>query len=96
MSKSIKKSSQLGEEKKIEEKIPRKAGYAGKTTKQIMSRHIQNENDVITDEDFKNLDIGLDISKDTVHQPLPISDDPDRPKDEDKDPKVITPWDVIS
>ena len=61
-----------------------------------MSRHIQNENDVITDEDFKNLDIGLDISKDTVHQPLPISDDPDRPKDEDKDPKVITPWDVIS
>lgn len=96
MSKSLKKPSELGKENKIEEKIPRKAGNAGKTTKQIMSRHIQNEDDVITDEDFKNLDIGLDIAKDTVHQPLQISDNPDRPKDEDKDSKVITPWDVIN
>jgi hypothetical protein len=61
-----------------------------------MNKHIQDENDVITDEDFKNLNIDLEISKDTAHQPLEIPDDTERPKDEDKDPKILTPWDVIN
>ena len=96
MSKSIQKTSELVETEKTVEKIPQKPHSTGKTTKQIMNKHIRDENDVITDEDFKNLNIDLEISKDTVHQPLEISDDTQRPKDEDKDPKVLTPWDVIN
>jgi hypothetical protein len=86
MSKSIKKTV---------EKIPRKETKKGKTTKQIMTRHIQDKNDVITDEDFKNLNLELDITKDTAHELLVIENNSERPKDEDKDPKVVTPWDVI-
>jgi hypothetical protein len=96
MSKSIQKTSELVETGKTVEKIPQKPKSKGKTTKQIMSKHIRDENDVITDEDFKNLDIDLEISKDTAHQPLEIPDDTERPKDEDKDPKILTPWDVIN
>jgi hypothetical protein len=94
MSKSIPKTSELIESGKTEEKIPQTPHSTGKTTKQMMSKHIRDENDVITDEDFKNLNIDLEISKDTAHQPLEISDDIERPKDEDKDPKIVTPWDV--
>jgi hypothetical protein len=96
MSKSLKKSSELSGENKSVEKIPQKKISTGKTAKQLMNKHIQDENDVITEEDFKNMKIDLDISGDTAHQPIEIVDDPERPKDEDKDPKVTTPWDVIS
>ncbi len=96
MSKSIKNLGVSAENKKTVENIPRKAMSKGKTTRQIMTRHIQDKNDVITDEDFKNLNIDLEISKDTAHQPLEITDDAQRPKDEDKDPKILTPWDVIN
>ncbi len=96
MSKSIQKTSELAETEKNVEKIPQKSHSTGKTTKQMMSKHIRDENDVITEEDFKNLNIDLEISKDTAHQPLEISDDTQRPKDEDKDPKIVTPWDVIN
>lgn len=99
MSKSIKKSDVSAEGKKSVEKIPRKMTGKAKTTKQIMTRHIQDKNDVITDEEFKDLNLELDVTKDAVHEPLLISNDSERPKDEDKDkdkdPKVMTPWDVI-
>jgi hypothetical protein len=96
MSKSIQKTSELIETGKTVENIPQNPHSKGKTTKQMMSKHIRDENDVITDEDFKNLNIDLEVSKDTTHQPLEISDDTQRPKDEDKDPKIVTPWDVIN
>lgn len=95
MSKSIQKPFVAVEDKKTVEKIPRKTTVKGKTTKQVMTKHIQDENDVITDEDFKNLNLELDITKDTAHELLEITDDSERPKDEDKDPKVMTPWDVL-
>ena len=60
-----------------------------------MKRHISDEKDVITDEEFKELDISVDISTDTAHEPLVIKQDHNRPKDEDKDPKAITPWEII-
>jgi hypothetical protein len=61
-----------------------------------MSKHIRDKNDVITDEDFKNLNISVDISDETAHQVLEIPGGNERPKDEDKDPVVITPWDIIN
>jgi hypothetical protein len=96
MSKSIKNLGVSAENKETVEMIPRKGTGKGKTTRQIMTKHIQDKNDVITDEDFKNLNIDLEVSKDTAHQPLEIPDDSQRPKDEDKDPKIVTPWDVIN
>lgn len=94
MQKAEKKSSEPGKE--TANPILKKSGYTGKTSKQIISRHMRDKNDVITDEDFKNLDISIDISRDTAHHPLEIPDDKERPKDEDKDPSVVTPWDLIS
>lgn len=61
-----------------------------------MSKHIQDENDVITDEDFKNLKLDMELPIDEAHQPLTISNNTERPKDEDKDPKILTPWDLIN
>ncbi len=68
----------------------------GKTAKELVSRHIADEDDVISEEEFKNLNIETEISGDTTHEPLDIPENPDRPKDEDKDHKIITPWDAIS
>ena len=84
------------EEKELTNQIRKRSSYTGKTPKQVMSKHIRDKNDVITEEDFKNLNISIDVSNDTAQQPLDIPDDNERPKDEDKDPAVVTPWDVIS
>ena len=67
----------------------------GKTPKQIMDKHLQDKNHVISEEDFKNLDISVEVSNDSSHEPLQISGGKGRPKDEDKDPDIVTPWDVI-
>lgn len=96
MSKSIKQASEKETKKKSGDKIPQKSGSKGKTAKQIMNKHIKDKNDVISDEDFKNLDVGTEITNNTSHEPLEISEDHERPKDEDKDPKIVTPWDVIT
>jgi hypothetical protein len=96
MSKSIKNPLESGSKEKQEEAIPQKSVSGGKTTQQMMNKHIHDEKDVITDEDFKNLKLDLELPGDEAHQPLEIPNDPDRPKDEDKDPKVMTPWDLIN
>ena len=96
MSKSLKKTSgKEGEEKKVKGITPKPR--KGKTPKQVMKRHISDEKDVITDEEFKDLDISVDLSTDTAHEPLEIKQDPNRPKDEekDKDQGMITPWEII-
>lgn len=77
------------------EKIPQRSSKK-KTPKQVMGRHIRDEKDVITEEEFKELAIGDDATKGTEHEALEIEDNKNRPKDEDKDPKIITPWDVIN
>ena len=95
MSKSASNQTASNPENNTGEKIPRKTATKGKTARQIMSRHISNEKDVITDEEFKNLSIELDTNAETAHEPLDIPENPEHPKDEDKDPKMVTPWDVI-
>jgi hypothetical protein len=94
MKKAEKKSVVPGKE--TDNQIPQKSGKKGKTPKQVVRKHIRDKNDVISEEDFKNLDISVDISNDTANEVLEIPDDKKRPKDEDKDPKIVTPWDVIS
>ncbi len=96
MSKSIKNQTETGDISKTGEKTPRKKASKGKTPKQLMSRHIKDKADVITEEEFKDLELDLDKpgSTETSHTPE-IPDDNDRPKDEDKDHKIKTPWDVL-
>jgi hypothetical protein len=96
MSKLINESQESQNEQKPVEKIPQKSKLGRKTTQEMMSKHIHDEKDVISEEDFKNLKLDLELPADEAHQPLEIPNDPDRPKDEDKDPKVMTPWDLIN
>ncbi len=94
MSESNKTSSNSETNSKTVEKIPHKKGK-GKTAKELMKKHISDKNDVISEEDFKNLEVDLDAVDETSHTPE-IDEGRERPKDEDKDPKNITPWSVIS
>ena len=95
MKKEEKKSIVPGHEKEMTDQEIQRSGNTGKTPKQVVRKHIQDKNDVITEEDFKNLNISVDIYNDTAQQVLEIPDDKERPKDEDKDPVRIIPWDLI-
>jgi hypothetical protein len=95
MSNLFKKDSGTGKGEKAAEENPKAAKGTGKTTKQLMDQHLHDEKDIITDEDFKNLKLDMELPADEAHQPLVILSEEERPKDEDKDPKMVTPWDVI-
>jgi hypothetical protein len=83
-------------EKNAENNNKRKQKTNDKTASEIVKRHLSDKDDKITNEDFENLRIDLSLPKDKAHEPLPIKNDKERPKDEDKDNTIITPWDVIS
>jgi len=68
----------------------------GKTASEIVKRHRSNKNDKITEDDMKNVRIDLSIPQDRAHRPLKIKKGKQRPKDEEKDNTIATPWDVIS
>ena len=89
MAKSVKR-------KKTEEIATPKSFSKGLTTTEIINKKIRNKNAVITEEDMKNVKIDPLLPHDKAHEPLPIPNTSDRPKDEDKDNKVATPWNVIS
>ena len=93
MSKKLKTS--LKGEKNTEKKNKGKQRTQGKTSDEIVKRHLSNKDDKITKEDLENLKIDLSIPKDKAHEPLPIKNDKDRPKDAEKDKTITTPWDVI-
>ena len=95
MAKSVNKSSLIAEGKK-ERNSKQKSTSRGKTAKEIVKRHLSDENDKITEDDLKHLRIDLSIPKDKAHQPLKIKKGKVRPKDEEKDKTTLTPWDVIS
>jgi hypothetical protein len=65
----------------------------GKTPNQLMQEHILNKNDIITQEEFENMDIGTAVPGNKPA--LEIKPGKQRPKDEDKDHSISTPWDVI-
>ncbi len=81
--------------KNVNKGVSPKPRSVGKTPKEIMDKHLHDKNHVISDEDFRNLDTSIDISNDSSHERLVISDSTGRPKDEDKDPEIVTPWDVL-
>jgi hypothetical protein len=92
MSKPLKKPSEPGGKGNNGEKFPQKPVSAGKTMKQIMRRHLLDKNDVITEEDFINLDIEIGMPGDEADPSLPITDSTIQPKDDEgKVTKVITP-----
>ena len=95
MGKSLNKSSLIGENKKRSHS-KQKSTSKGKTSKEIVKRHLSDENDKITEDDLKHLKIDLSIPKDKAHRPLKIKKGKERPKDEEKDNTTLTPWDVIS
>ena len=67
-----------------------------KTTSEIVKRHLSDKNDKITDKDFLDLHIDTSIPGDEAHEPLPVEEKKERPKDAEKDNETTTPWDVIS
>ncbi len=79
-----------------EEIKPQKPLSKGKTASEIMSRHISNKNDVITEEEFKELNLDTNAPGNITGEAIVISGKHNRPKDEDKDPENMTPWDVIT
>ena len=83
-------------EKNAENNNRSKRNKNGKTAKEIVKRHLSDEDDKITKEDFETLKIDLSLPKGRANKPLSIKPGKERPKDEDKDPTVTTPWDVIS
>ena len=89
------KSSTKGEKNTENNKNPKRKAN-DKTADEIVKRHLSDKDDKITKEDFENLYIDLSLPKDKAHEPLTIKPGKERPKDEDKDNSVTTPWDVIS
>ena len=65
------------------------------STKERVRIHIEDKHDVITEDDLKHVNLDLGVPKDEAHEPLPIENTPNRPKDEAKDKPQVTPWDVI-
>ena len=100
MKKSETKANDPVSKKVTADPIRKKSNRTGKTPSQVMRKHLLDKNDVITEEDFNNLNISSDASKDNSNdippQLLELPAEKDRPKDEEKDRTVITPWDVIS
>ena len=74
----------------------KKSTSKGLTAEQIVRRKVRDKNSTITEDDMKNVKIDPSLPEDEAHQPLPIPPKSERPKDEDKDNKMATPWDVIS
>lgn len=59
----------------------------GETVKEKVRRHIVDKNDVITDEDLRDVVVGVDA----VTEP----DEPVITPEDVAEKKIITPWDVV-
>ena len=90
------RKSSIKGEKNAENTNKSKRSNNGKTAKEIVKRHLSDENDKITNEDFETLNIDLYLQKGRANEPLPLKPGKKRPKDADKDNTASTPWDVIS
>jgi hypothetical protein len=67
----------------------------GLTIKQLRDLHLKDKHHIVTDDEINNLDMDAPIPGiSTSHTPA-IPDDKERPKDEDKDPEILIPWDLI-
>lgn len=69
-------------------------------TQRIMHRHLQNKNDVITDEDIASIRVGMTPAAiDTASEELLENEEADAARDDEgdsnEDEERITPWDSI-
>lgn len=71
----------------------KKSSKKGKTSHELMKEHIHDKDHKVSDEDFSNMEVGADL-KLQDEKPLEFPGK-NHPKDEDKDPKITTPWDVL-
>lgn len=67
----------------------------GKTPKELVKKHVMNKEDIISDEEFTNMEVGISVDTSGEQHQLELPDDKDRPRDEDKDPGITTPWDLV-
>jgi hypothetical protein len=67
-----------------------------KTVKELRDKHLSDKSHVITEQEVGELDLDIDKPDRTSSHVPDLPEDKDRPRDEDKDPKIITPWDVVS
>ena len=63
--------------------------------KQLKDIHMNDKSHIMTDEELKDLDLNLSHPDTSTSHTPDIPEGEERPKDEDKDPKKITPWDLI-
>ncbi|MEO6611715.1 MAG: hypothetical protein ABIT05_02240 [Chitinophagaceae bacterium] len=89
------KSNKKVPDKNVAGAKPGKPGSKGKTASEIMSSHISDKNHIITDEEFKELNLDTEAPGNKSGEATIISRKHNRPKDEDKDPETLTPWDVL-
>ena len=72
----------------------------GKTTSELMHRQLTNKDAVITDEEFKNIDLETNTPPLENPQSQPTSNDTEKRKEDNKSDnagqhEIITPWDVL-
>lgn len=65
------------------------ASKKGKSLKEKIKRHIMDKNDVITEQDLKEVIVGVD-AVDLKQQEEPTFDAEDIPPQ-----KIISPWDIV-
>lgn len=87
MNKSIKS-------KKTVENIQQKPSSKSLSAKQIVKRHMEDKNALITEDDMKN--VKIDSSLPSEDDPLLFPLETERPKDAVKDKETTTPWDIIN
>jgi hypothetical protein len=85
-------SARLGKNRNMKqnEKKPVKKEKPGKgiILKEKVKRHLSDKDDVVTDEDLKNVIVGVKgVSSESEEPHLEVEDIPKK--------KIITPWDVV-
>ena len=72
-----------------ENKPKKPRGKKGKTLKEKVQRHLTDEDDVITEQDLREVIIGVDaVDLKNPDEPTILAEDIPRKK-------IITPWDVV-
>lgn len=74
---------------KSENKPKKGEGKKGKTLKEKVQRHLADKNDVITEQDLKEVIIGVDAVD------LKNPDEPSVSAEDIPPKKTITPWDIV-
>lgn len=64
-------------------------------TQRIVHRHLENKDDIITDEDIKNVRVGVTPAIPDAATLARFEDAEDLQNEADKKGKPLTPWDLV-